>query len=281
MKKICCMFLICLMVFSNFSERSFAADVPNIKDLSEKNIYSLKVNVNDTFYNIVELKREDISRAVLLDSICCSNLLASYYNICNQKNLVKEYLAKMYVIQGELVLCSLKDNFRLLKLALFFFKQAIYFFETSDKQELCEKIKYMLIDIKQDVLSFIEESKQYYSLDENKVSIDDYLKGPNNIMDVINLIDNTKDLYFESDNILYGSKLLIDENSESLNSIPFENDSDVYDECLYNSDECKCSLKLDPWKTYSVREVVCNILKGNFIFGENQTHIALGLFKHD
>ena len=280
MKKICSIFLICTIMLTGFSMPTFADKMPSIKNLTDEKVSLLETSVNDVFYNIIN-RVEDYSdsRGVLFDAMCYSDLIVRYYMSFKFKERAREYLAKMYVIKGEMMWCSFDKTLVPIQLDIYFLRQAAFVISFNKNSNLCSEINKMLTDFEKNAVEFIKADNFCSKLSKKEIEDKLYEGIPNNKKEAGILIDITRNVYCNWDNILYYSDIIIDENDELFKSESGECDSKSSNEKFLNPDKGMCSLRFDPLNKYSIRNVINNVLKGNYLFGEDNTHIALGYFK--
>ena len=325
MKKICSMLLACMMILTEISMPTFAINGGDIVNLSKKEIEELTNKVDSTFAR--EIKNEYsydedsfdkgfygndfydedsycdddfyYDRVDLLDGICCSNLPAKYYEAKENQEICKEYLAKMYVLAGELVCSCLPYPIKDIK-SLDLFKLEFYFLdkacecvgEDHPNVDLHSTLTKRYDFINEKLLAAIKLGKFYKNgeIDKN-ICREIYNNAPKNKEQFTTLLNNIKDIFNHCEAFLNGKLFNINDKvtREELNKLKDDKNmsADSCDDCMddlesivniLGPDKCICSLTIDENGEYTLKDIVISILKENFEFGPGNTHIAFGIF---
>lgn len=277
MKKICCMFLACVMVLTGLSIPTFAVHEYNeIGKLSIEEVSILERKLNEVFNAMMDGEEEYLGcRGKLLDGICYGNLLANYYEAIGNKRKSKKCLGKAYALAGEMMWCSVNKSLEPFALELYFFQKAVDCVKGSADGKLRSNLKNRLDYIDTKISDFIEESKLYKDSDKEKT----YNQVPKNERELSNLLESANEIFENLDDFFEYSELMIKEDYEDEFAL-FDLECDSTEEPYNPVDKCICSLKVDGGTVlYAIRNVIKDILKGNFCFCAQNVHIALGLFK--
>lgn len=286
MKKLCCILLICMMLFTSLSIPVFAVEI-NIENLSAQNIDDFKNEV-DRIFNVIKDEGQESTdgtereqsefincRGALLDGICCSDLIAKYCSANGRHEEAKEYLLKMYVMAAEMMWCSVDNSIEPFKLELYFLKEAANCVNDSTNAELCEMLINKLAFINTKILKFTKKFEKYKEYSEVEILNMVYSGVPKSQEELNCLLNTTNEIFEDLGDFLEYSVLLIDKISNSLMTPPCSGDEE-FDEPDNQYDEFICTLKVDRKKIYSVKNIVKKVLKGQFNFGKQNMHIALG-----
>ena len=309
MKKICCMLMACMMIFTGISMPTFAmegnaTDVQstyNIANISDENIIELKKEVDYTFYGLVEDKSFSASSGAVFNAMCEADLLSKYYAINGQARESRTYQAKGYVIASEFILYSLNGEenlFAKYELSLYYLNKSYECLQKNEDTELYKSISKEIRCILGK--KFVRDYEKYNRLKLNKeeklgLILKIRKEIPKNEEELNLLLESAGDLFngynfylLDDDNYA-----LRDENPDfTLGDLP-DQDLDELDEnekkeMIYEreqeerfnkacSENLVCSLIVDGNSTkYRLVDVLKTVLKGNFEFGPGGAHIAFG-----
>ena len=289
MKKCISVFLVCMMIVTGFSLPVFANNENDIKNLSEENVNELQQITNDVFEQVLEPQDGFMNcRGPLFDGICCSDLLAKYYNENGMEELAKEYLAKMHTLEAELMWWSLSERIECAQLEIYFLQRAVNDLKGCENEDLHEILSERLKSAKKNIKDFVIAKNLYPNIGIGEILNEVYKGVPKNEKEFKDLLDKADEIYHDlSDFLDYG--LVFDDeicsNGECVPCSP-ESDSERSGEDEYPGksnekpcppDESECKLNVDVKNQYKVKDVVRSVLKGNFSFGDSNEHIACGL----
>ena len=132
MKKVCCIFFICLVILSGLSIPTFAVSIGNC---TEKKLLPLKIATNAMFDNVVNSKEERWDCGQLLDFISYSDLLSEFYMTKCKFKEVDQYRVKKCVFQSALIksMCYDCTDTKFVDLELYFLKKATDILENTMK----------------------------------------------------------------------------------------------------------------------------------------------------
>lgn len=267
MKKICCMFLICMMVLTGFSVPVFADTEVRVDRLSSDDIGRLRKQTDEVFDKIVSEYGEKVPLGIILDSICYSDLIAKYYTGKDCKKEETLYLVKRDIMEGVLAIyiCNAyKDGKKFIGLDLYFFKEANKLLREIINQE-DEEIK----KLHSIIVNILSDYGIFYALENEDKDIG---KAVDKIM--------IKSRY----NKALGEQLLSETKQKIQSNFPKNNqqlERMLWKLEKYLENNCsdifnKSKLLVDQRKT---ADIVCEVLREQFNFGKSQTHIALNYFR--
>ena len=257
MKKICCMLMACMMIFTGFSMPAFAVNNLIRENLTEDKISRLDGVVNDAFEGIAADMDFSDCEGILLDGMCSAILLCSYYKT-RDNGRACEYVAKRNIIGSEIIgYCASKrcaDNLVVLDLKRRYLSYAICCAEKSSQGYVSLQANYRYKKVKEKILDLIREKDLYKECKSDEEIMDKYRKENSTaVQEYNNMILNTEGLF---------------ENCQE-----FFNESELFS----MHDGRRCSLKISKNKI----ETIDDIFKAIFTQAEMMADIAFGIFIKD
>ena len=280
MKKICSVFLTCMIILTGFFIPSSAMNLKYDKMLVENEVKLLKGDVDQIFDNLVnKVYTGNPDRAVfknisaddcgkLLDGICGSDFLCKYYNA--KDNVSLYYAYKEQMLKGILVkvICEkCNGSSDLVKLGAYFLKEAVKTLEdlmrmTRDEEgkikKLLDKSKKILNNYK-DIYIFLYEDGEFTEAFNGNCEKDreKYEKIWSRRGEEFNeRIDDCSEFF---------KKML-----QSLESIVRNDEKGLFGESRVFKG---CQIEIG--------NLIKNIFSNNFRIGDNSNHVVLGFFKNN
>ena len=250
MKKICCMLLVCMMIFTGISMPAFAAEESDIQNLNDYQINMLKVQVDYVFKNVIKGADFSQNEGLLLDAVCCSDMLFRYYKAKHNEEQANEYLAKRYIISIPMIDILLKgkrndlDIFRQKVSYLFMARSFIY---TRLKSELYLDIDVFGYNLLQQILpmGIYSDCKILKEVWKKLIA-----ELPKSHKDVAEFVYNTEG---------FSERCQLFFNNSQLFNLYKEGDG---------------LLKADIKNVYRIENIIKNIFLRNFNFVDGENHIA-------
>ena len=278
MKKICCVLMACMMIFTGLSMPVFAAgegfqsqsnQIHNLKivkndllksmikrvSLNEVQISRLAVKVNDVFECVVEGVDFSECEGALLDAVCCCGMLADYYKVKQNDGKCNEYKAKADIISAMIIEILLKgrhNDLDILKAKLFYLAFACDCAEKSRNLNFhCDFFKFMDSIYRQMLsMDICKDCKNYKEiLDKLKTELPTH-------KEIVDLAYNTEDFSEKCQLFFNASKL-------------FSYYKEVF--CLFKADE----------KVYRIESVIQDILYGYYKLADKKTDMGLSFLIND
>ena len=304
MKKICCLFIACIMIFTGLSMPAFAVrenvavaqGVYDIADISEKCINALRKKVDDDFYSIVGLWGGRLSTGAVFNDMCIADLLSRYYAINGQINESRMYEAKEYLLSSRLITCSLsndnKENlFAKYELSMYYLDKASNCLQKDD-DELYDVInterifrrsnfliEYAACDNRRVLQLNIDEVKEalqiiYDETPKNEEQFYLLLEAAGDLFNVYNSKIFKNNRILKNKNFDFNLEQDSDESDNSSSDMEYEREEEGVDKLC--SENLKCSLSIDDSSVYYLRDILKTVLSGNFNIGHERAHIGFG-----
>ena len=266
MKKICSMLLACMMILTGFSMPAFADGeweilVPQLENLKEDQVNKLECKVRDVFEAIKRKENFDARKGLLLDGMCCAQLLNYYYRWKGEKGKFIEYTIKAKICAVELIRYCIAENdpknVNFLKYKVIHLGCAISLAPSYLKKEIILAIGDEYKNCKKELLHKFHAEGLYSEC-----------KRTEEIVNEIHM-ESCRRGYLLDDELLNNMKPLFTYHSDIFNG------SELFD--WYNAASCK--VKVDEDRIYKTYQIIFCFLKCKTGMGPDRIHVAFGLFK--